>query len=146
METEGGSTVIYVAPPKGAPCGVCPCRSMYDVVELDKCKHKCHQQSLCNWFCAEECCTLLGVQPEVDAYIKPANNNKNVVAVVGGPGTGKRTLCQMALLYALCKGFNGVITGMVADRAKQPGGIHLRHLGCVKQSDSNFTPGHLAGK
>lgn len=87
--------------------------------------------------------TLLAMKKEMDAYIDPTKNHKNVV-VVGGPGTGKTTVCEMASLYAMCKGLNGVSTSIVADRAKQLGGLHVHRLASMKASGGNLTPGRMA--
>ena len=57
----------------------------------------------------------------------PAATHNNL-AIVGGPGVGKTTVCQLITLYALCRGLNGTATSLVADRSKQLGGTHIHRL------------------
>jgi predicted GIY-YIG superfamily endonuclease len=86
---------------------------------------------------------LLEAKNLIQHYSDPTTTHKNLV-IVGSPGTGKTTVCEIITLYALCKGLNGVPTSLVAERAKQLGGTHIHELFSLRGSDRITQPGLLA--
>lgn len=78
----------------------------------------------------------------IDAYCV-GKAHKNIV-IVGGPGNGKTTVAQLITVYALYQGLRGIPTSIVADRAKQLGGIHIHQLCCIKPTSDKKSPGRMA--
>jgi predicted GIY-YIG superfamily endonuclease len=76
----------------------------------------------------------------VSSYTEQTKVNNLAVKEVNN--YGKTTVCEMISLYSISKGMNGISTSIVADRAKQLGGIHIHSLCCM--NGSSGPPGRIA--
>jgi predicted GIY-YIG superfamily endonuclease len=92
---------------------------------------------------AEQQRVLESARSCINRYADPTATHKNL-AIVGGPGVGKTTVCQFITLYALCRGLNGTASSLVADRSKQLGGTHIHRLFGLRGVDTTRSPGRIA--
>ncbi len=60
--------------------------------------------------------------------------------ILGGPGTDKRHVSKLAVLYALCKGLKIISTSILGARASDLGGTHLHSLFCWTPQKHVSTP------
>ena len=69
---------------------------------------------------------------------------RNIVAV-GSPGTGKTFVQNYVIMYCVSQGLNATITSLLAERAKELGGLHFHAmLGMKSHNSQHQTPGRMA--
>ena len=70
---------------------------------------------------------------QIKRYLDPNASHKNIM-IVGDPGVGKTTVAEILQMYCLSKGLNGMSTSLIAEQAKQLGGMHIHQLFAMKAS------------
>ena len=78
----------------------------------------------------------------IDQYVDPGRRRPKKLILCGGPGVGKTFVSQLTTLYCLCRGLNGLPTALVADRARELGGMHIHRLFSLRVN--NASPGRTA--
>ena len=64
----------------------------------------------------------------VDLYRGGTQNFVRLQIIAGAPGTGKTFIMLRTLSYAICQGFNCMVTSLAAERSAALGGKHLNAL------------------
>ena len=67
------------------------------------------------------------IDKKLDDYINLSPVTLNSI-FIGGPGVGKTTVLQLAALCAFKKGLNTALYAVMAERATQLGGVHLKQI------------------
>jgi DNA replication protein DnaC len=64
-------------------------------------------------------------------YMSAQTRTTKGLIINGGPGTGKTTLMEVLIVYALSLGLHVVLSAVMAERSTELGGTHLSQLMCI---------------